>query len=68
MGDFGYVDFLLMPNESNIIMFQKCHTFVRDAELGGTSVRTNMTDSHARSDQRLMQPVSGLSWARTEYL
>lgn len=68
VGDLGYVVFLLVPNGGNIMMFQKCHAFVRDAELSGTSVRTNTTDSHTRSDQRLIQPVSGLSWAGTEYL
>lgn len=37
VGDLGYVDFLFMLNESNIIMLQKCHKFVGDAELSGTS-------------------------------
>lgn len=68
VGDLGYVDFLFMPNESNIITFQKCHKFVRDTVLGGTFVKVNMTDHHTRSDQRFIQPVSGLSWAGTEYL
>lgn len=66
--DLGYVDFLFMPNKSNIIMFQKCHKFVKDTVLGGTFVKVNVTDSHTSSDQRFIQPVSGLRWASTEYL
>lgn len=68
VGDLGYADFLFMPNKSNIIMLQKCHKFVRDSVLGGTFVKVNMTDSHTRSDQGFIQPVSGLSWAGTIYL
>ena len=45
VGDLGYVDFLFMSSQSNIVVFQKCHKFLGDAVFSGTSVELYMADS-----------------------